>query len=892
MGDNQRVSLAVGSRVGPYEVVSIIGSGGMGVVYRAHDSRLGRDVAIKTSSERFSERFEREARAVAALNHPNICTLHDVGPNYLVMELVEGDTLADVLAQRGSKGFPLDEALGIARQIAAALEAAHEKGIVHRDLKPGNIKLTGDGVVKVLDFGLAKIGPAPDSSIGSDQNRLTQSPTIGATQVGVIMGTAAYMSPEQARGRAVDKRADIWAFGVVLYEMLTGKRPFEGEDVSTIIAAVIQSEPQWDDVPARVQRVIRKCLEQDPRRRLRDIGDAWELVEETAESRPASSRFAFAGWVAAGAIAVLAVFALWAPWRDAAVTSDRPLVRLEVELGSDIMLPALRDPTPSSVAISPDGARLVYVATVAGGTTKLLMRRFDQSTATELAGTDGARSPLFSPDGRWVLFWDGNRVKKISVDGGAAVPVLEIGIFAGATWLDDGDLIVGSGLTAGLVRAPAAGGAATTLVKLADGEMFHGTPQVLPGGRRALVTVYGTPPNFDRATIDVISLSDGSRKTIARGGTSARYLPSGHVVYMNRNTMFAVAFDAETLETRGGAVPVLNDVAYDPAAGLGQFDISRDGTLVYRSGSASGDAPSIVQSVDEKGVVQPLYPKPSIHSSPPRIAPDGKKLAMVVREGAGQDVWLYDTQRGASTRLTFSEAAFASPMWSPDGRFLVFGSIGAGLFWARADGGGRVEQLLPSASKAIVFPMTFTSDGSRLVYYEVEGTPQIWTVPIDLTDGVKAGNPERYLTSRFADILPTFSPDSRWIAYQSNEAGREEIYVRPFPLPASGQGGKWQISTTGGRSPHWSPNGREILYQSEDQIMSVEYTVQGNTFVPGKPRVWLAKFGSTAPFDMAPDGKHIVFLAPTAGGNVRSEHSVIFVQNFFDELRRRVPVGK
>jgi Tol biopolymer transport system component len=887
------VSLAIGSRVGPYEVVSILGSGGMGVVYRAHDSRLGRDVAIKISSERFTERFEREARAVAALNHPNICTLHDIGPDYLVMELVEGETLADVLAQRGAQGLPTDEALTIGRQIAAALEAAHEKGIVHRDLKPGNIKLTGDGVVKVLDFGLAKIGQAPDGSIGSDQNRLTQSPTIGATQVGVVMGTAAYMSPEQARGRAVDKRADIWSFGVVLYEMLNGRRPFEGEDVSTIVAAVIQTEPPWDAVPPRMQRLLKKCLEKDPKRRLRDIGDAWELVAEATELPRTSSRWAMTGWLAATAFGVAAALALWAPWRRTAAPTDRPLVRLEVELGSDVALEPLGQPTPSSLAISPDGTRLVYVASVAGGPSKLLIRRLDQPSATELAGTDGARGPFFSPDSGWVVFYDGSRLKKISVEGGATVPMVERGIVAGGTWLDNGDLIFATGLTAGLLRAPADGGAATEILKLGAGELFYAMPQLLPGGRHVLITVYGTPPNVDRASIDVVSLTDSSRKTIARGGTSARYLPSGHVVYTNRNTMFAIPFDVEALETRGTPVPVLTDVAYDLAAGLAQYDVSRDGTLVYRGGSGSGRDLAIVQSVDENGRLTVLYPKPSTHATPPRIAPDGKRIAMVLREGAAQDVWVYDTQRGSSTRLTFGEAAFASPAWSPDGKFLVFGSIGGGMFWARADGGGRAERLLPSMDKSIVFPMSFTSDGSRLLYYEVVGTSQIFTVPLELSDGVKAGKPERYLTSQFADTFPTFSRDGRWILYQSNDAGRDEIYVRPFPLSGSGQGGKWQISTGGGRSPQWLPNGREILYQSGDQVMSVEYTVQGDTFVPGKPRVWRDKLGTALAFDLAPDGEHVVVLTPTIGGDVAPpEHSVMFLQNFFDELRRRVPVGK
>src|SRR5688572_19760764 len=412
------MALEIGSRVGPYKITAEIGAGGMGVVYRAHDSRLGRDVAVKVSAERFSERFEREARAVAALNHPNICTLHDVGPDYLVMELVEGETLADVLAQRPrlSTGLPIDETLRIAQQIASALDAAHDAGIVHRDLKPGNIKIRTDGTVKVLDFGLAQMHGASEPA-GSDVDKLTHSPTLLATQAGLILGTAAYMSPEQARGKAVDKRADIWAFGVVVYEMLTGRRPFEGEDASTTVAAVIQSEPRWDGVPPSMLRLLKRCLTKDPRRRLRDIGDVWELLD--VEPSNQRSRSGTAGWIAAGAAVTVAAIALWAPWRGSEGPAERPLVQLEIDLGADVSLPALVIPTPSSVAISPDGTRLAYLASVAGGTPRLFLRRLDQPRATELAGTEDVVDPFFSRDGQWLVFFDGSRLKKVSVSGGA-----------------------------------------------------------------------------------------------------------------------------------------------------------------------------------------------------------------------------------------------------------------------------------------------------------------------------------------------------------------------------------------------------------------------------------------------------------------------------------------
>ena len=423
--------LAVGDKLGPYEIVAQIGAGGMGEVYRARDSRVGREVAVKVSAEQFNERSEREARAIAALNHPNVCTLHDVGPNYLVMELVEGE------APRGP--LPLQTALNYARQIAHALDAAHEKGIVHRDLKPGNIKIKSDGTVKVLDFGLAKIA-SPDS--GTEPQNLTHSPTmpIGATQQGMILGTAAYMAPEQARGQPVDKRADIWAFGVVLYEMLTGRRAFEGEDVSSILAAVIQSEPRWDGVPANVRKLLESCLEKDPRRRLRDIGDVWKLLDDGPPA-PSRSRTGTIGWIAAGLLAIVAGTALWAPWRAAPPATAQSLVRLDVDLGSEVSLPSLVIPTFSSVVISPDGTRLVYVASVSGGPPKLLTRRLDQPSATELAGTEGAANPFFSPDGQWVAYWNGREILKVPVEGGSVVRMGEFPVMAGGHWYDEGNVV-------------------------------------------------------------------------------------------------------------------------------------------------------------------------------------------------------------------------------------------------------------------------------------------------------------------------------------------------------------------------------------------------------------------------------------------------------------------
>jgi Tol biopolymer transport system component/tRNA A-37 threonylcarbamoyl transferase component Bud32 len=885
------VALEIGSQVGPYKITAEIGAGGMGVVYRAHDSRLGRDVAVKVSAERFSERFEREARAVAALNHPNICTLHDVGPDYLVMELVEGETLADVLAQRprSSPGLPLDETLHIARQIASALDAAHDAGIVHRDLKPGNIKIKDDGTVKVLDFGLAKIHGSSEPA-SHDIEKLTHSPTLLVTQAGLILGTAAYMSPEQARGKTVDKRADIWAFGVVVYEMLTGRRPFDGEDVSTTVAAVIQSDPSWNGVPESMLRLLKRCLTKDSRRRLRDIGDVWELLDVASERAGHHSRFATTGWIAAAVLAIVAAAALWAPWRTDAPVAERPLVQLEIDLGADVSLPALVIPTPSSVAISPDGTRLAYLASIAGGTPRLFLRRLDQPRATELAGTEGVVDPFFSRDGQWLVFFDGSRLKKVSVSGGAAVPLMPAVIFAGATWIDDANLLVGSGVSQGLLRAPAEGGEPTQILAPSGNETFYAMPSMLPGGTDALIAVYSTPPNTDTAFIDVLSLKDRSRKTVARGGTAARYLPTGHLIYSNRNTMFAVPFDLATREARGAAVPVLTDMAYDPAAGIPQMDISRDGTLVYRRNVSREAGNSSLMWIDAAGKRQTLPARPARYASTPRLSPDGKKLATTVREGASQDVWIYDIERDSMTRLTFGTQTFVSAIWSPDGRYIVCGSIGNGLFWTRADGGGQPQQL--TATKSISFPHSISADGKRLVYYEAAGSPQVWTVPIEQSgDGLKAGIPERYMETRSADAAAAISPDGRWLAYESNESGRVEIYVRPFPAPASGGGGKWQISNDGGTWPIWPKKGGEILYRSGDQVMAVTYTSTADSFSPEKPGVRATTTGSAPGFDLAPDGR-LLLIMPAVAEGAKSEHTLMFVQNFYDELRRRVPVGK
>jgi serine/threonine protein kinase len=884
--------LSAGDKLGPYEILAPIGAGGMGEVYRALDTKLKREVALKVLPDFFASdpermaRFQREAEVLASLNHPNIAQIYGVAESdnarALVMELVPGES---------PKGpVSLETALNYAKQIADALEAAHEKGIIHRDLKPANIMLTPGGVVKVLDFGLASVLSRDREGVDP-----VNSPTltISPTRAGMIMGTAAYMSPEQARGKPVDKRADIWAFGVVLWEMLTGQRLFEGETVSDTLAAVLKEEPDWTRVPAKVQRLLRACLQKDPKQRLQAIGD-WKLLladDAPAAIAPSPSRFGRTGWVAAAVLALALGVALWAPWR-ATKPVDRPLVRLDVDLGADVSLPAPNG-GGSNVAISPDGTRLVYAS---GNPVKLFTRRLDQPKASELPGTEGASTPFFSADGQWVGFYARRKLNKISVEGGAVVALAEISNFGGASWGEDGSILLSEGLGKGLVRIPSGGGPPETVEGLGKGELALAYPQLLPGGK-AILFVADTALDEDKLTIEVLTLADHHRKIVARGGASPRYLATsggaGHLVYVNKATLFAIPFDLDKLETRGTAVPVLDDVAYVIPPGTGQFDFSRTGTLVYRRSSSGASAiMATLHWVDPTGKKEALLAKPGVDEYP-SLSPDGKRVALTIGDGVGSDVWVYDPQRDAMTRLTFGGGKYLYPIWSPDGQYVVFGRLAGGIFQTRADGAGPPQAL--TQSKSPQAPSGFTPDGKRLAYMEAapNAQVQVWTVPLELQGGqLKAGKPEQFLKSSFSDAVPTFSPDGRWLAYQSNESGKNEVYVRAFPPPSSGQGGKWQVSNNGGGNPRWSRSGHDLLYQSGDQLLAASYTAKGDTFVPDKPRVWIAKLGGTQ-WDLAPDGKRVAVVTPVESAAApRQEHEVVFLENFFDELRRRVPTGK
>ena len=893
--------LNAGTKLGSYEITCAIGAGGMGEVYQAHDTKLGRDVAIKVLPEAFAHdpeklsRFQREAKLLASLNHPNIATIHGLedsnGTSYLVMELVSGENLAERVRREGA--VPVEEALTIAKQIAEALEYAHEHGVIHRDLKPANVKLTPEGKVKVLDFGLAKAF-AGDASTEDMSNSPTLS--MAATMQGVILGTAAYMSPEQARGKTVDKRADIWAFGCVLYELLTGKQAFHGEDITEILASVVKSEPDWTALPANISPSIRvllqRCLRKDKRQRTPDaatirieIEDAIAAPNDSVATQAAPTPTSKLPWAVTAGLAIVAAVLAFGWWRSTRPVEQplRPLVRLDVDLGPDVSLGSIAG---ADEIISPDGTRIVYVSQG-----RLFTRRLDQSSSTELAGTLAALAPFFSPDGQWVAFFTPGKLQKISVEGGSAITLCDAPAGSGGSWGEDGNIIAGLNSLSGLSRIPSAGGPPTPVTDLQNGETTHRWPQILPGGKAVLFTAHRRAVAFDTANIEVMSLADHSRKTLVRGGTYGRYLPSGHLVYVNRGTLFAVPFDVDRLEVHGTPAPVLDQVGYNPGTGSAQLDFSQIGTLIYRSGGAGGVLP-IIAWLDSAGKVQPLLAKPGAYG-PLSLSPDGQRLAVDVTEGSGTDMWVYDWQRDTTTRMTFTGKE-NRPVWSPDSRYIAFNAVGEGLSVIRSDGSGKPQPLTQSKNTQV--PWSFTPDGKRVAFFEqASGTGfDIWTVPLESDSaGLHAGKPEVFLQTQANELEPSFSPDGRWMAYVSDESGTFQVYVRAFP----DKGGKWQISNSGGSIPMWSRTGRALFFETQspdNHIMVAGYEVKGDSFMADKPRMRSEKQLGVGTrqlnLALAPDGKRIAALMPVETAEApkaQNQNQVTFLENFFDEVRRR-----
>jgi len=890
--------LVPGARIGQYEIVTLLGAGGMGEVYRARDARLQRDVAIKIVRDLAAggqdrvARFRREAQVLASLNHPHIGAIYgveDVGESgALVLELVDGPTLADRIA-RGAIVF--DEAMAIARQIADALAAAHDQGVIHRDLKPANIKLRPDGTVKVLDFGLAKVF-ADESGASEPFNSPTLS--LGATHAGVILGTAAYMSPEQARGKAVDKRTDVWAFGCVLYEMLAGRRAFAGDEVSDTLAFVITRDVDWEALPkgtpASIRRLLHRCLEKDRARRLRDIGDAsLDLYDITRgpEAGPAPGaedvrppRRSLAGVLAGLAIGALAATVVLLVSRSWEAVPARAPERFAIvppanaALGATVYL--------RTIAISPDGRRILYVS-VDG---RLMMRTLDRLDVVPLLETGLPNAPFFSPDGSSVGFFavGTSEMFRVPVAGGPTIPVTRsVGVSRGATWLPDNSIVFATTAAAtGLLQVASSGGEAKplTVPDQKAAELDHVWPEALPGGRVVLFTVL-SGSGVANAQIAALDLQTGARKNLLRGGTNAMYLPSGHLLYSAGGSMRIVPFDADRLEIRGDPVPVPDRITVS-SLGAVNASISGDGTLAYVPGTGMNAAERSLVWLDRTGHEERID-TPAAPFAVPRVSPDGGRIVTHL-DGDTPDVIVVDLRRHNQVRLTFGKSPSIRPMWSADGKWVLFRSDvdGPAIYRKSSDGGGSIERVTPVVGDGSVHAAT--PDGRTIIYAQISQNTarDLWMVGVDGKE-----KPQPLVVEPGDQANAVISPDGRWLAYHASEAG--EIYVRPFPKVADG---KWQLVTQGAKWPLWSRDGKELFYVSGRGMMAIPVDTSQQTFHWGSPTLLFEASYSSFPglagprnFDQAPDGRFLVIKE--SQGTMPG--SLVVVKNWFDEIKRLAP---
>jgi serine/threonine protein kinase/Tol biopolymer transport system component len=860
----------IGKQIAHYVVEAHLGSGGMGEVYQATDSKLRRSVAIKILPDAFVRdaeriaRFQREARVLASLNHPHIAAIYGLeesgGRSFLVMELVSGETLADRIA-RGP--LPIEEALAIATQITEALDAAHDKGVVHRDLKPANIKVTSDGNVKVLDFGLAKAFDSETTEVN-----LSNSPTLSAaaTYAGVILGTAAYMSPEQAKGLPVDRRTDIYAFGAVLYEMLTGRKAFQGDTVAETLAAVLKVDPDWamlpTDIPEAIRRVLRRCLQKDRTRRLQAAGDARIEIED-ARAEPAAkgppvpstasrSRERLA-WTAALAMAV--AIAVPAVMYLRSAPPDAPETRTE------IVTPPTSDPT--SFALSPDGRQLVFVAS-GEGPSRLWLRSLAGTTSQPLAGTEGAVAPFWSPDSRSLGFFSDGALKRLDIGGGAPQTLAKSAAPAGGAWNAEGTVLFSPGNTFGpLFRIPASGGEAVAIATLA-GQSFYRSPQFLPDGRQFLFSALATP---ETSGIYLGSLDSGEITRLTSADTAGIYAPSGWLLWVRGGTLVAQRLDLQRRALTGAPVTVAEPVAFSGL--VGAFSVSESGLVAYRPGRAGRRQLSWFDRAGKSlGTVG--APDEALLSGP-SISPDDRRVAVFRSVQDKFDIWLLDGAR--TSRFTFAEGFDQWPLWSPDGGRIVFSSIRnqQRRVYVKPSSGAGSEELvleLPLATNAIT--NDWSADGRFVLYHsrDPETDRDLWVLPME-----GAREPWLFLKTNFAEAAGQFSPDGRWVAYQSNETGRYEIYVRPFVDPAAagskvtGTGGQWQVSTGGGMFARWRLDGKELYYNGPDgRMMAAPMTASGTTLEPGTPvALFQARIygGGTdnnlgRQYDVARDGRFLI----------------------------------
>jgi Tol biopolymer transport system component len=890
------VAISIGQQLGPYEVLSAIGAGGMGEVYRARDTRLGRIVAIKILPDHVAdraglrERFDREARTVANLNHPHICTLHDVGQqdgtDFLVMEYLEGETLAERL----KKGpLSLEQVLQYAIEISDALDKAHRKGITHRDLKPGNIMLTKSGA-KLLDFGLAKL----KKDTAPANITLSKVPTEDAvTAQGTILGTLQYMAPEQLEGKEVDARTDIFAFGVVVYEMATGKKAFEGKSQASLIAKILETDPPSISslqpmTPPALDRLVKKCLTKEPEGRWQAASDVCDELKWIAEGgsqissvmpvpakgiRALGQRQLILGVLGALLLgAAITAIALW----NLKPTPPRPVSRYVITLLPGQQLAAL-DFGPA-VALSPDGSHLAYVARQ-GGVRQLYLRAMDSLESKPIPGTEGSLNPFFSPDGQWIGFFSVGKLRKVSVSGGAAIPLGDAGFPLGASWGSRGTITFAPTNGSVLQQVSEAGGNPQPLTRFEKGEVGHLWPEFLPGGKAVLFAGAGSGDT----RVAVQSVETGERRNLIPEGTEPRYAPSGHLVYAQGESLMAAPFDPQRLKVTGAAVPVVEGVLQSTTfTGAAQYSFSATGSLAYVSGGIQGTQSRLVW-VSRNGAEQPLA-APAHAYDTPRISPDGRQIAVSI----DKQIWRYDLARETPTRFTFEGSANGTPVWTPDGKRIAFQSNKEGqikVFWQLADGSGGLERL--TTGEYIQAPHSWSPDGRLLAFIEVNPTTGIDIWVLRLSD--RKAQP--FLQTRFNEGGPRFSPDGRWLAYVSDESGRNEIYVQPYPGP----GGKWQISTDGGTEPVWNPNGRELFYRSGDRMMALDIATQPG-FTAGKPRMLFEGRYESVPipianYDVSPDGQRFLMLKPSAAAEA-APTQINVVLNWFEELKQKVPTGK
>jgi Tol biopolymer transport system component len=876
-----------------YRITAKLGEGGMGAVYRATDTKLNRDVAVKVLPDSFATdpdrlaRFTREAQVLASLNHPNIAAIYGVEERALILELVEGPTLADRIAQGP---IPPDDALPIARQIAEALEYAHERGVIHRDLKPANIKITPDGKVKVLDFGLAAVAQA--SAAGPADPLSSPTLTMRATQIGVIMGTAAYMSPEQASGKPVDKRADIWSFGVVLWEMLTGQRLFSGETVSHTLADVLRAEIDLKRLPAgtpaATRELLQRCLDRDVKNRLRDIGEARVALARPMDAaalqlKAAPRRFEFLPLIAATALAIALAALATIHFRERPPESAVLRFTLSPPDGGVF---GHTFGVLSAFAVSPDGRRLAFVAHAAAGQDQLWVRSLNTFVAQPLAGTEGASYPFWSPDSRFIGFGADGKLKKIDANGGPTMTLADAPAFRGGTWNGDGVILFADQAPGPLLRISSAGGASRPATRLDDAktEVAHRFPWFLPDGRHFLYCALIASQTHTNLRIG--SLDSMEAKPLLEAESNGVYA-SGYLLYLRESNLMAQPFDPKRLATTGDAVPIAEKVGhiYNAAGTVGIFSASTNGVLAYVNG---GSGALGLTWLDRNGKRLANVGDPGMLGRL-RLSPDDKSAAVTGNVDGNQDIWIYDLERHLPRRFTFDPASELDALWSPDGRTIVFNSSRKGrldLYRKSADGTGAEELLY--ADDLGKFPSSWSPD-DRFLLYAVNDSPKtrydIWVLPMTQQPGVPA-KPYPWLQTQFAEWRAVFSPDGKWVAYQSDESRRHlEVYVAPF----SGPGGKRQVSTAGGSVPRWPAAGKEIFYVGDDnRLMVAPVSARGAALDIGeaRPLFRLPSTGVGVFYDVSADGQRILAALPREESGKSANEAINLTQNWTAELKK------